>query len=922
MLCERCKTREASIRYIEVRNGVRSVHNYCTQCAAELDVGNFSSLFKGYPNNGGLPGDNGDSDDDNMENTERSNNGMDQYTEKAREALTIAKDTAAQLGTQTVGTEHLLIGLISEGTGTAARVLEANGVNLDRVMEIVKQLVNSRQSTRVREREGYTPSAVHVLENSYREAVRFRSQLIGTEHILMALLKEGDCVAVRLLNTMNINVQKLYIDLLSAMGEDANNAREEMMRGGQPRRPQRASENSAPASQTPTLDEYSRDLTALAKDGKLDPVIGREKEIERVIQILSRRTKNNPCLIGEPGVGKTAVVEGLAQLIVSGDVPETMRDKRVVMLDLSGMVAGSKYRGEFEERIKNVINEVIESGNVLLFIDEIHTIIGAGGAEGALDASNILKPSLARGELQLIGATTIDEYRKYIEKDAALERRFQPVTVEEPTEEETVEILKGLRPRYEEHHRVTITDDAINAAVKLSARYITDRYLPDKAIDVMDEAASKVRMTVYTEPGSIKSLEQEIEKLDADKEAAIRNEEYDRASDIKKKQARRQDKLDKVRKEWEDEKNCTELFVTENDIADVVSGWTKIPVSKLAEEETEKLLRLEETLHKRVVGQDDAVTAVAKAIRRGRVGLKDPKRPIGSFLFLGPTGVGKTELCKALAEAMFGSEDAMIRVDMSEYMEKYSVSKMIGSPPGYVGYEEGGQLSEQVRRNPYSVILFDEIEKAHPDVFNILLQVLDDGHITDAQGHKIDFKNTIIIMTSNAGASSIVSPKHLGFSSDNDDERKYNEMSTDVMDEVRRIFKPEFLNRIDDIIVFHQLTKENMKDIVTILLNDVAKRTKSQLKIRISAGDDVKDLLIEKGYDEKYGARPLKRTIQNLIEDGLSEEILDGRIREGDSVRITVKNGELKFTPRHPRKSESSPKPEDKEKDKEEAAAV
>ncbi len=922
MLCERCKTREASIRYIEVRNGVRSVHNYCTQCAAELDVGNFSSLFKGYPNNGGLPGDNGDSDDDNMENTERSNNGMDQYTEKAREALTIAKDTAAQLGTQTVGTEHLLIGLISEGTGTAARVLEANGVNLDRVMEIVKQLVNSRQSTRVREREGYTPSAVHVLENSYREAVRFRSQLIGTEHILMALLKEGDCVAVRLLNTMNINVQKLYIDLLSAMGEDANNAREEMMRGGQPRRPQRASENSAPASQTPTLDEYSRDLTALAKDGKLDPVIGREKEIERVIQILSRRTKNNPCLIGEPGVGKTAVVEGLAQLIVSGDVPETMRDKRVVMLDLSGMVAGSKYRGEFEERIKNVINEVIESGNVLLFIDEIHTIIGAGGAEGALDASNILKPSLARGELQLIGATTIDEYRKYIEKDAALERRFQPVTVEEPTEEETVEILKGLRPRYEEHHRVTITDDAINAAVKLSARYITDRYLPDKAIDVMDEAASKVRMTVYTEPGSIKSLEQEIEKLDADKEAAIRNEEYDRASDIKKKQARRQDKLDKVRKEWEDEKNCTELFVTENDIADVVSGWTKIPVSKLAEEETEKLLRLEETLHKRVVGQDDAVTAVAKAIRRGRVGLKDPKRPIGSFLFLGPTGVGKTELCKALAEAMFGSEDAMIRVDMSEYMEKYSVSKMIGSPPGYVGYEEGGQLSEQVRRNPYSVILFDEIEKAHPDVFNILLQVLDDGHITDAQGHKIDFKNTIIIMTSNAGASSIVSPKHLGFSSDNDDERKYNEMSTDVMDEVRRIFKPEFLNRIDDIIVFHQLTKENMKDIVTILLNDVAKRTKSQLNIRISAGDDVKDLLIEKGYDEKYGARPLKRTIQNLIEDGLSEEILDGRIREGDSVRITVKNGELKFTPRHPRKSEPSPKPEDKEKDKEEAAAV
>ncbi len=619
-----------------------------------------------------------------------------------------------------------------------------------------------------------------------------------------------------------------------------------------------------------------------------------------MIQILSRRTKNNPCLIGEPGVGKTAVIEGLAQLIASGDVPDTIRGKRVVVLDLSGMVAGSKYRGEFEERIKNVISEVTEAENVLLFIDEIHTIIGAGGAEGALDASNILKPSLARGEIQLIGATTLDEYRKYIEKDAALERRFQPVTVEEPTEDEAFWILKGLRPKYEEHHHVKITDEALKAAVRLSARYINDRFLPDKAIDVVDEAASKTRLTVYVEPKGIKTLEEEIKKLEKEKEDAIRDEAYELAGEIKKKQTSKREKIRKLKEKWESEKESRELTVDENDIADVISGWTKIPVSKLAEGETERLLKLESILHERVVGQDEAVVAVAKAIRRGRVGLKDPKRPIGSFLFLGPTGVGKTELCKALAEAMFGTENALIRVDMSEYMEKHSVSKMIGSPPGYVGYEGGGQLSEKVRRNPYSVILFDEVEKAHPDVFNILLQVLDDGHITDSQGHKIDFKNTVIIMTSNAGAENIIAPKQLGFMSQDDEKVRYQRMKTGVMDEVKRMFKPEFLNRIDDTIVFHPLTKDHMKEIVTILLNVLAKRTKNQMSIRLNAGDDVKEYLVEKGYDEKYGARPLKRTIQNLIEDKLAELVLEGKVRKGDSVKITCKDGELKFSARHP----------------------
>ncbi|WP_320993992.1 ATP-dependent Clp protease ATP-binding subunit, partial [Hungatella sp.] len=638
------------------------------------------------------------------------------------------------------------------------------------------------------------------------------------------------------------------------------------------------------------------DLTELARAGKLDPVIGRVTEIMRLIQILSRRTKNNPCLIGEPGVGKTAVVEGLAQMIIEGNVPETIAEKRVLTLDLSGMVAGSKYRGEFEERIKKVIAEVMEDGEVLLFIDEIHTIIGAGGAEGAIDASNILKPSLARGELQLIGATTIEEYRKYIEKDSALERRFQPVTVEEPSEEEAIAILKGLRGRYEAHHHVTITDAALTAAVKLSARYINDRFMPDKAIDVIDEAASKVRLTAFVEPPEIKELEKEIEKLEDQKEAAIRDEAYEKAGTIKKKQEKKKEKIDKIREKWQKDKDTRKQVVDEEEIADVVSSWTKIPVRKLEEGESQRLKNLESILHERVIGQEEAVTAVAKAIRRGRVGLKDPKRPIGSFLFLGPTGVGKTELSKALAEAMFGTENALIRVDMSEYMEKHSVSKMIGSPPGYVGYDEGGQLSEKVRRNPYSVILFDEIEKAHPDVFNILLQVLDDGHITDAQGRKIDFKNTVIIMTSNAGAESIISPKRLGFGAVADEKADYKVMKDRVMEEVKHLFKPEFINRIDEIIVFHPLNKGHMKDIVTIMLKEIMKRTKEQMNITLSVDEAAKEFLINKGYDEKYGARPLRRTIQSSLEDRLAEEILDGAVKEGDEVLVSQGEAELKFS--------------------------
>ena len=810
----------------------------------------------------------------------------DRFTAKAKEAIHLSVDAAQELARSYVGTEHLLLGLIREGSGVAARVLKENGVEERKVMDLISQLIAPDNTVGLAEQEGYTPSARRVIENSYREAIRFKAPLIGTEHLLLAMIREGDCVAARLLNTMGISVQKLNIDLLVAMGEDApQSTREEAMSG-----------KTRGKKETPTLDAYSRDLTALAREGKLDPVIGRQTEMQRVVQILSRRTKNNPCLIGEPGVGKTAVVEGLAQLIASGEVPETIADKRVVTLDLSGMVAGSKYRGEFEERIKKVISEVTQDGGVLLFIDEIHTIIGAGGAEGALDASNILKPSLARGELQLIGATTIEEYRKYIEKDAALERRFQPVTVDEPTEKEAVEILKGLRNRYEDHHKVTITDEALEAAVKLSARYINDRYLPDKAIDLIDEAASKVRLSGFKEPSEIKDLEEEIAALEKQKENAIRTEAYEKAGDIKKKQEKKREKIEKIRAKWQKERSSKPMVVDESEVADVVAEWTKIPVRKLEEEESERLKKLESILHQRVVGQEEAVASVAKAIRRGRVGLKDPKRPIGSFLFLGPTGVGKTELSKALAESMFGTENALIRVDMSEYMEKHSVSKMIGSPPGYVGYEEGGQLSEKVRRNPYSVILFDEVEKAHPDVFNILLQVLDDGHITDAQGRKIDFKNTIIIMTSNAGAENIISPKRLGFASSSDEKENYNFMKGRVMDEVKRLFKPEFLNRIDDIIVFHQLTKEHMKEIVYIMLQSIIARAKEQMAITLYVTPEAKELLVEKGYDEKYGARPLRRTIQNLLEDKLAEAVLEGTVKVGDEVEVKPDGEGLDFS--------------------------
>lgn len=802
---------------------------------------------------------------------------MDRFTRRAKEALDLAVRAAGELGHGYVGTEHLLIGLLEEGEGVAARVLTENGVRQDKVMGLVSQLISSDQMVRMEDESGYTPSARRVLENSYREAVRFKARLIGTEHLLISIIRDNDCVASRLLNTIGINIQKVYIDVLAALGEDAPANKEELLRGSR-------------KGSTPTLDNYSRDLTRSAREGKLDPVIGRETEIKRIIQILSRRTKNNPCLIGEPGVGKTAVVEGLAQMIIEGSVPETIAGKRVMTLDLSGMVAGSKYRGEFEERIKKVLREVMEDGDVLLFIDEIHTIIGAGGAEGAIDASNILKPSLARGEIQLIGATTIEEYRKYIEKDSALERRFQPVTVEEPSDEEAVAILKGLRGRYEEHHRVTITDAALAAAVKLSSRYINDRFMPDKAIDVIDEAASKVRITAFVEPPEIRELEKELERLEDQKEEAIRAEAYEKAGSIKKRQEKKREKIEKTREKWKEDKETKKQVVDENEIADVVSSWTKIPVKKLEEGESERLRNLENLLHQRVIGQEEAVSAVARAIRRGRVGLKDPKRPIGSFLFLGPTGVGKTELSKALSEAMFGTDHALIRVDMSEYMEKHSVSKIIGSPPGYVGYDEGGQLSEKVRRNPYSVILFDEIEKAHPDVFNILLQVLDDGHITDAQGRKIDFKNTVIIMTSNAGAERIISPKRLGFGAATDAKADYTVMKDRVMEEVKRLFKPEFINRIDEVIVFHPLNKDHMRDIVAILLKEIAGRTKEQMDIGITVDETAKEFLIDKGYDEKYGARPLKRTIQSRLEDKLAEAILAGTVREGD--RIVVKKGE------------------------------
>lgn len=817
----------------------------------------------------------------------------DKFTKNAREALSLATEVAFKLGHNYVGTEHILLGLL-ESQGVANKVLIENGVDEEKIIDLVNQLISPSASIETMEASTFTPRAQRIVDASLKEAVRLKSKQIGTLHLLLALLKESDCLAVRLLNTVGINIQKLYIDTLTAAGADLSSAKSDYMNKGK----------SKAKSQTPTLDQYSRDLTAYAKDGKLDPVIGRENEINRVIQILSRRTKNNPCLVGEPGVGKTAIAEGLAEKIIEGNVPDTIKDKRVVTLDLSGMVAGSKYRGEFEERVKKVINEVSADGNVLLFIDEIHTIIGAGGAEGAIDASNILKPSLARGELQLIGATTREEYRKYIEKDAALERRFQPVVIEEPSEEEAIQILKGLRESYEAHHKVTITDDALVAAVKLSGRYINDRYLPDKAIDLMDEAASKVRLSVYKSSPRIREMELEIAALDIEKENAIKSEAYERAGEIKKQQEQLKEDLVALKKQDDEDKLERKLTVDESEIAEIISTWTKIPVKKLEEEEVERLKNLESILHERVIGQQEAVTAVAKAIRRGRVGLKDPNRPIGSFLFLGPTGVGKTELTKALAEAMFGNENAMIRVDMSEYMEKHSVSKLIGSPPGYVGYDEGGQLSEKVRKQPYSVILFDEIEKAHPDVFNILLQVLDDGHITDSTGRKVSFKNTIIIMTSNAGAQNIISPKRLGFASVIDAKEDYKKMKDSVMEEVKRIFKPEFINRIDEIIVFHSLTEEDIQSIVHVMAKSIVKRCKRQMNITLSLSNELISFIAKKGFDKNYGARPLRRAMQSEIEDSLAEEILNGTIVAGDHVDAVYVNEKVSFIKSEPKEVE------------------
>ena len=813
---------------------------------------------------------------------------QEKYTESAKHALDLAKKAALSYGHVALGTEHILLGLMEEPTGTAGKVLKEAKATPEKLKELLDKLVHGENEEKSGKKAlEYTPRAEYVLENAVEEAESFHQELVGTDHLLLALIKETDCVAARLLFTMGVNMQKLYIDTLTAMGMDISEAKEELQ----------AMKNSGEDSvgNTPMLDKYSRDLTRMAAAGKLDPVIGRETEIGRIIQILSRRTKNNPCLIGEPGVGKTAIVEGLAQRIVEGTVPETIAGKRVLVLDLSGMVAGSKYRGEFEERIKKVIAEVMDHPGVLLFIDELHTIIGAGGAEGAMDASNILKPSLSRGEIQIIGATTIAEYRKYIEKDTALERRFQPVTVDEPTEEETLEILRGLRPYYEKHHQVKITDDALDAAVHMSVRYLNDRFLPDKAIDLIDEAAAKVRLNGVKIPKGLKDAENTLYQLSVEKEEAIVRNDFEQAKAIQVEEKELQERIRRLQKRYAKASSGKKISVDAEYVAEVVSDWTKIPLKQITEQESKRLLRMESILHKRVIGQEEAVEAVARAIRRGRTGLKDPRRPIGSFMFLGPTGVGKTELSKALAEAVFGSEKSMIRVDMSEYMEKHSVSKLIGSPPGYVGHEEGGQLSEKVRRNPYSVILFDEIEKAHPDVFNILLHVLDDGHITDSQGRKVDFKQTIIIMTSNTGAQAIQEPKRLGFGAGEDAAADYQRMKDRVMEEVKRSYRPEFINRIDQILVFKPLTKEEIRQIVGLLLKELENRCKNQLELEVSFRPAVLDKLAEKGFDSKFGARPLKREIQTQIEDKLAEELLSGNACKGDHVTVTLKDDQIAF---------------------------
>lgn len=806
------------------------------------------------------------------------------FTKNAQAALTLAEKTAARLHTGYVGTEHILVGLLKEESGVAAKILEDNGADADKILEMIRDLIAPDGETAVKERGMYSPRARRVLEEAYVQAERFGADSAGTEHLLLALLKDPDNAAVRLLNTLGISVQKVYVDTLVVMGVDPAIYKEDL----------RNKKNNN-RKQPSTLEQYSRDLTALAAQGKLDPVIGRDTEIQRVIEILSRRTKNNPCLIGEPGVGKTAVVEGLASRIVEGNVPFTIQNKRLMTLDLSGMVAGSKYRGEFEERIKRVIREVQEDGDIILFLDEIHTIIGAGGAEGAIDASNILKPSLARGELQLIGATTIAEYHKYIEKDAALERRFQPVNVEEPTKEEALSILRGIAWKYAQHHRVQITDEALIAAVNLSERYINDRNLPDKAIDLIDEASAAVRLQHSKAPVGLQQRREELLALDAVLEEQLKEGRLEEAAETNREQEKLLKKYQREEDRYQKKQAESRIEVTEGDIAKVVSTWTKVPVSKLTEKESDRLLRLEKELHKRVIGQEEAVSAVARAIRRGRVGLQDPNRPIGSFLFLGPTGVGKTELSKALAEAMFGTENALIRVDMSEYMEGHSVSKMIGSPPGYVGFEEGGQLSEKIRKNPYSVVLFDEIEKAHPDVFNVLLQVLDDGHITDSKGRKVSFKNTVLIMTSNAGAQRIIAPKNLGFLTETTREQDYEKMKSGVMEEVRKIFKPEFINRIDDIIVFKTLEKKEMLEIVQLLSSHLSKRCEKEMELKLHFSNALKEHIVDKYADYKMGARPLKRAIQNVIEDPLAEKILAGEIHAGDQVTIGFRKGQISF---------------------------
>ena len=802
------------------------------------------------------------------------------FTNRAEKAIELASETAAELGHNYVGTEHLLCGLVKEGSGLAYKVLYNQGVTEEKIIEMIEELIG-RGEPLSELPEDYTPRTKRVFEISFMEAKKLNNNYIGTEHILLGIMKEGDSVASRIIVDLGVDIQRLFSELLKTLTEENSSSS------------QSNTKKQQNYNQTPTLNQYGKDLTNEAIEGKLDPIIGRENEIERIIQILSRRTKNNPCLIGEPGVGKTAVVEALAEKIIEGEVPENLKNKRVVSLDVSSMVAGAKYRGDFEDRLKKCLQEIKKSGNVILFIDEIHTIVGAGAAEGAIDAANILKPLLARAEIQVIGATTLNEYRKYIEKDAALERRFQPITVGEPTVEETILILKGIRDKYEAHHKVKISDEAIKAAAELSARYINDRYLPDKAIDLMDEAASKVKLASLTAPKEVKKIEEKINEIIKEKEDAINTQDFEKAAKLRDKEQKEKEKLEKVKLEWEQKNQIKDIEVTEENIAEVVSGWTGVPATKLTEAESQRLKNLESELHKRVIGQDEAVVAVSKAIRRGRVGLKDPKRPIGSFIFLGPTGVGKTETCKALAECLFGNENAMIRIDMSEYMEKHTVAKLIGSPPGYVGFEEGGQLTEKVRRKPYAVILFDEIEKAHPDVFNILLQILEDGRLTDSQGRVVDFKNTVIIMTSNVGARSIVENKLIGFNNEESKAKNYEQIKNNVMSELKKEFRPEFLNRIDEIIVFKQLEETEIEQIVDLMVKSSIERLKNR-EITVEVTDELKKHIAKKGFDPAYGARPLRRAIQSLIEDKLAEEILDGNIKDGDNVKLTYENGEVK----------------------------